>query len=61
LIGIAAIVSSLRNCAAEPCRQARSLARWAQASAFDQTTGVKIAQFQAEPSKADTSTISPLI
>jgi hypothetical protein len=33
----------------------------AQGSAFDQTTGVKIAQFQAEPSKADTSTISRLI
>jgi hypothetical protein len=32
-----------------------------QGSVFDQTTGVKIAQFQAEPSKADTSTISPLI
>jgi hypothetical protein len=62
LIRIAAIVSRLRNCVARPCRRAGSPDRFGSGLGIrSNNNGEKIAQFQAEASKPDTSRISPLM
>jgi hypothetical protein len=62
LIRLAAIVSRLRHFAAGPFRQARGLERFGSRLGLrSNNNGERIAQFQAEASKSDTSRISSLM